>query len=90
MLDEREAWMERRASFTTLYVDTRPATPPVGHIVPMGVLLVPPGVALGGFAFDLIVAPASVQRDHKRWLEDVLLPRLLPNGKLILVDDPLL
>lgn len=84
MLEEREAWMERRASFTTLYVDTR--TPPRACGTPRDLLVVPPGAALVGYGFNLIVAPISVQRDHKTWLEDAL-TRLLPGGKLVLVDE---
>ena len=77
--------VERRERRPALH----PGFAPVGYIVPTGVLIVPPGAALAGYGFDLIVAPAIVQRDHKRWLEDVLLTRLLPNGKLILVDEVL-
>lgn len=91
MLQEREAWMERRAEFLALYVLTTP--PPdwltVGAAFAVGLRVVMPTAALSLLElFDLVVVPISVQREHKRWLEDTLLTRLKPGGRLIIVNDP--
>lgn len=82
MLQERETWMERRAEFRVLHVGIASASGYGDYTF----MVVSPGHPLSGHCFDLIVAPLSVQREHKRWLEDTLLTRLKPGGKLILVD----
>ena len=83
MLQEREAWMERRDTFLTLYVGAPTVSNPAA-----GFMVVPPNTIFSGQSFDLVVVPISVQCEHKRWLEDTLLTRLKSGGRLIIVNDP--
>ena len=88
MLDEREAWTERRDTFSTLYVaPSEPAGEYQCREFDVAVMIVSAGAPVSR-AFDLIVVPVHVQREHKRWLEDTLLTRLKPGGRLIIVNDP--
>lgn len=81
MLDEREPWLEHRSTFKALYVVLDLAVVYYAN----GVTYTPVCYPLSGAGFDLIVVPRDVQRSHKDWV-DSLTTRLLPRGRLVIVD----
>lgn len=82
MLDEREPWLEYRSTFKALYVVLNLKV--VYHV--NGVTYAPVCYPLSGLGFDLIVVPRNVQQAHKDWV-DSLTTRLLPRGRLVIVDE---
>lgn len=80
MLGEQEPWLDCRARFDVLYVQTELQAPCPG------LLVIPAGYPLSGIGFDLIVVPRAVQREHKDWV-DGLAARLNPRGRMVIVND---
>lgn len=85
LASESEPWLERRASFSILYIR--------GSVLPQyehpgeSVTVVSPGATFGGGSFDLVLTSATVQQRFKQWLEDTVICRLKAGGRLIIIDN---